>query len=248
MHLFIVASIAAGLRARSRAARLLGAPSSAQPLARARSSSAWDDASPFSMTALEEVFGPDQAAAECDTGTTGAWTPARPPSGSSRAATGPQARLSSSVATHTRAGLGSPEAAAEDAPLADPEGALRSALAALAAVTSGSHRCEDWRAQLAALAVGRRLARHHPEVLLPALHALVAAAAPVLDSLRSVPARLAIAFFQASCARFMWWGGFESIAGCAAQLGRTGATVSCCDGRRSHACPPGLGCCARPSA
>lgn len=52
------------------------------------------------------------------------------------------------------------------------------------------------QAQLDALGTLRRLARHHAGVLLPSLHAVVAGAAPAIDSLRSIPARLALVVFQ----------------------------------------------------
>lgn len=50
----------------------------------------------------------------------------------------------------------------------------------------------DWKAQHEALMLARTVISDHPEALLPCLHAFVAAAAPVIDSLRSIPARLAI--------------------------------------------------------
>ena len=54
----------------------------------------------------------------------------------------------------------------------------------------------DWQAQYEALRTARRLARHHPGVVAPSLHALVALAAPVIDALRSTLSRMAIAIFQ----------------------------------------------------
>lgn len=81
-------------------------------------------------------------------------------------------------------------------PLPQPEAALQAALAALQAAAASGKRELDWQAQYEALRSVRRLARHHPGVLAPSLHAAVLLAAPVLDALRSTLARLAIALFQ----------------------------------------------------
>lgn len=81
-------------------------------------------------------------------------------------------------------------------PLEAPEAAMADALAALAAAAASQRRELDWQAQLGALATLRRLVRHHASVLLPSLHAVVTGAAPAIDSLRSVPARLALVVFQ----------------------------------------------------
>lgn len=82
-------------------------------------------------------------------------------------------------------------------PLPQPEVALQAAVAALQAAAASGKRELDWQAQYEALRSVRRLARHHPGVLAPSLHALVQLAAPVIDALRSTMARLAIAVFQA---------------------------------------------------
>ena len=90
----------------------------------------------------------------------------------------------------------SPATAADATPLVHPEAALQEALAALQQAAASQKRELDWQAQFEALRTGRRLARHHPAVLAPALRSFVALAAPVIDSLRSTVARLAIAVFQ----------------------------------------------------
>jgi hypothetical protein len=56
----------------------------------------------------------------------------------------------------------------------------------------------DWQSQYEALSNARRIIHHHASVLLPFLHPFVLAAAPVIDALRSIPARLAISVFQVS--------------------------------------------------
>eukprot|EP00891_Asterochloris_glomerata_P001321 jgi/Astpho2/1321/e_gw1.00024.62.1_t len=54
----------------------------------------------------------------------------------------------------------------------------------------------DWQAQNQALNDLRRLVRHHSQVLLPAMHAMVIAALPAIDALRSITAKFAMALFQ----------------------------------------------------
>ena len=94
-------------------------------------------------------------------------------------------------------GAGGFNPASELSPLAHPEAALQQALTALQQAAASQKKELDWQAQYEALRTARRLARHHPAVLAPpALHALVALAAPVIDALRSTMSRLAIAVFQ----------------------------------------------------
>ena len=94
-------------------------------------------------------------------------------------------------------GAGGFNPATDIAPLAHPEAALQQALTALQQAAASQKKELDWQAQYEALRTARRLARHHPAVLAPpALHALVALAAPVIDALRSTMSRLAIAVFQ----------------------------------------------------
>lgn len=54
----------------------------------------------------------------------------------------------------------------------------------------------DWQSQYEALSNARRVIHNHASVLVPCLHQFVLAAAPAIDSLRSIPARLAITVFQ----------------------------------------------------
>ncbi len=66
----------------------------------------------------------------------------------------------------------------------------------------------DWQSQYEALSNARRIIHNHASVMLPVIHPFVLAAAPVIDSLRSIPARLAITVFQvgspgATCASCM---------------------------------------------
>ena len=86
--------------------------------------------------------------------------------------------------------------AADTSPLAQPEAALAQAMAALQEAAASQRKELDWQAQYEALCTARRLARHHPAVLAPSLHALVLLTAPVIDALRSTLSRLAIALFQ----------------------------------------------------
>lgn len=86
--------------------------------------------------------------------------------------------------------------AIDTAPLEQPEAALQQALAALQAAAASQRSELDWQAQYEALRTAARLARHHPELLAPSLHALVLLAAPVVDALRSTLSRLAILLFQ----------------------------------------------------
>ena len=86
--------------------------------------------------------------------------------------------------------------AADTAPLANAEAALHQALGILQQAALAQKRELDWQSQHEALRLARRLARHHPDVLAPALHAVVSLAAPIVDALRSTLSRLAIAVFQ----------------------------------------------------
>lgn len=87
----------------------------------------------------------------------------------------------------------------DTSPLPQPDAALRQALAVLQSAAASQKKELDWQAQYEALRTARRLARHHPAVLSPALHAMVLLVAPVVDALRSTSARMAIAVFQARC-------------------------------------------------
>ena len=77
---------------------------------------------------------------------------------------------------------------------------------ALEAANSSQRKELDWQRQYEALCHARRLIHNHASVLLPSVHAFVLAAAPAIDSLRSIPARLAITVFQA---RGGGWAGWE---------------------------------------
>ncbi len=58
----------------------------------------------------------------------------------------------------------------------------------------------DWQGQYEAITQCRALLRHHPDVARANLPALVAAAAPAVDMLRSYTAKNALIFIQACCA------------------------------------------------
>lgn len=92
----------------------------------------------------------------------------------------------------------------------------------------------DWQSQYEALSNARRVIRSHASVLLPQVHHFVLAAAPVIDSLRSIPARLAITVFQVG-----WGLGEHSFWTMACRLGR-----HCLPASRlpplSSPCPPCL--------
>ncbi len=56
----------------------------------------------------------------------------------------------------------------------------------------------DWQAQTQDLTRARCLVKHHGRLVQPQLHALVLAAAPALDALRSTTAKSAMMLFQVS--------------------------------------------------
>ena len=58
------------------------------------------------------------------------------------------------------------------------------------------HKPSDKPSALQALNDLRRLVRHHSQFLLPAMHAMVIAALPAIDALRSITAKFAMALFQ----------------------------------------------------
>ncbi len=55
----------------------------------------------------------------------------------------------------------------------------------------------------------RRLVRHHSQVLLPAMHAMVIAALPAIDALRSITAKFAMALFQVRRRATAWLAGLR---------------------------------------
>ena len=87
-------------------------------------------------------------------------------------------------------------AAGDLSPVANPDLAVQQLLASLQQVQLSQKRELDWQAQFDALSLLRRVARHHPQALVPELHAVVVAASPAVDALRSIPARLALVVFQ----------------------------------------------------
>lgn len=54
----------------------------------------------------------------------------------------------------------------------------------------------DWQGQFDALTDGRRLCKHHPDVLRACLHDFIIAAVPAIDELRSGTSRNALVLFQ----------------------------------------------------
>jgi hypothetical protein len=83
-------------------------------------------------------------------------------------------------------------------PTQEPEKDLRAAIARIVAANQADRKTLDWQGQYEALNDCRRAVAHHPELLTARpglLHEMVAAAAPVVDALRSLCAKNALALF-----------------------------------------------------
>lgn len=69
----------------------------------------------------------------------------------------------------------------------------------------------DWQAQNDALNDCRRLIKHHPAAVCPALAELVAATLPAIDALRSFTAKIALVLYQASVLTLSRLGGGSAM-------------------------------------
>lgn len=69
----------------------------------------------------------------------------------------------------------------------------------------------DWQAQNDALNDCRRLVKHHPAAVCPALAELVAATLPAIDALRSFTAKIALVLYQASVLTLSRLGGGSAM-------------------------------------
>lgn len=81
-------------------------------------------------------------------------------------------------------------------PLSGPESVLRASLTVMQAANTADRKQLDWQGQNEALNNCRRLIKHHPTVVAPAIAEVVAATVPAIDALRSLTAKTALVLYQ----------------------------------------------------